>query len=193
MTERGWVHVICGPMFSGKTEALLKTVRRLEIAGKNVGLFKPEIDVRTEQIISRNGLSYPSKSIEGVTQLYSSLMRNDYDYIAIDEAQFFDKTLYSAVRTIANSGIRVIVSGLDRDFLGRAFGPMGDILVEADSVDKLTAVCFVCKEEASLTQRLVYDSVGNRRPAKTDDPLIVFGGINDDVYEARCRKCWEIG
>lgn len=188
MKKRGWVHVICGPMFSGKTEALLRTVRRLEIAGKRVGLFKPELDTRTEIITSRNGLSWPSIPIKNITDFYNLFVTGLYDVVAFDEAQFFDKTIYPAVRAIANTGTEVIVSGLDRDFLGRPFGTMAELLVEADSVDKLTAVCFVCKGEASLTQRLV-----NGKPARADDPLIVVGGINDDVYEARCRKCWELG
>lgn len=186
--KKGWVHVICGPMYSGKTEALLKLVRRAEIAGKNVGLFKPELDTRTNTVTSRNGLSHPSISVAGINAIYNNVLKNNFDVVAFDEAQFFDKVLSSAVRTIANTGVEVIISGLDRDFLGRAFGPMGELLVEADSVDKLTAVCFVCKGEATLTQRLI-----NGQPAKYDDPLILVGGMGDDTYEARCRNCWELG
>jgi thymidine kinase len=188
MAERGWIHVICGPMFSGKTEALLKTVRRLEIAGKRIFLYKPEIDTRTTFIASRNGLQLPSETAKSSREIASVGISLLPDVIAIDEAQFFDDDLPSVVGVLADRGIFVIVSGLDRDFLKRPFGPMAGILSQADSIDKLTAVCFVCKGEASLTQRLVHGI-----PASADDPLIVVGGINDDKYEARCRKCWELG
>jgi thymidine kinase len=188
MADRGWVHVICGPMYSGKTEALLKAVRRLEIAGKRVFLFKPDIDTRTTYIESRNGLQLPSETAKSSREIASAGLSLLPDVIAVDEAQFFDDDLPAVIGTLANRGIFVLISGLDRDFLRRPFGSMAEVLAQADSVDKLTAVCFVCKGEASLTQRLV-----NGIPASANDPLIVVGGINDDKYEARCRKCWEIG
>jgi thymidine kinase len=190
MKNSGWVHVICGPMYSGKTEALIRLVNRAEIAGKVVLLLKPDIDTRTENVTSRNGLSHKSVAIgKGNAEIvYDSYLKYRPDIIAIDEAQFFSTMLPFAVQEMANQGAKVLISGLDRDFMGNAFGPMGDLLVIADEVTKLTSICFVCYNEASLTQRLV-----NGIPAKADDPLIVVGGINDDKYEARCRKCWELG
>ena len=181
-----WLHVICGPMYSGKTDELLRLTRRLAITGYDIAVFKPEVDTRTAEVASRSGAAYEAHSVphaQGIIDLGSGAQ-----VVVVDEAQFFDHALVSAVQYLLNRGKHVIVAGLDRDFLGRVFGCMGELLVMADDVTKLTAVCFKCKGEASLTQRLV-----DGRPASPDDPLVVVGGMGDEKYEARCRSCWRLG
>lgn len=186
----GWIHVITGPMYSGKTEALLRYVRRYDIMGKKLLLFRPQIDTRTKEVYSRAGMSFPAIPIINSAAILNTL--DDYsvyiDMVAIDEAQFMDDELADVCEWLANSGRRVLVSGLDRDFLRRPFGPMERLLTYADQADKLSAVCFTCKGEATLTQRLI-----DGRPATSDDPLILVGGMGDDTYEARCREHHEIG
>ena len=182
---RGWVSVITGPMYSGKTEALLGRVRRRDHMQKLVQVFRPALDTRTEAVVSRAGTSRMARSIQNSNDLLRLYEAWTPDVVAVDEAQFLDDRLPSLVRTLANDGVEVILAGLDRDFLGRPFGPMAALLVEADEVTKLTAVCFKCKGDASLTQRLV-----DGRPASASDPLVVVGGMGDEKYEARCRSCW---
>ena len=184
--SRGWVHVICGPMYSGKTEELIRLTARATISGKKLMVFSPNTDTRTDLITSRNGLSIPSIHIK--TSLELPTGDTDVEVVAIEEAQFFDENFPYIVNDLAQAGVKVLVSGLDRDFLGRPFGPMPELLAIADKVTKLTAICFKCKRRATLTQRLV-----NGIPAKADDPLVVVGGMGDDKYEARCRNCWELG
>lgn len=184
--KRPWLHVICGPMFSGKTDELLRLTRRLAITGYDIVVFKPDLDTRTESVVSRSGATYEARAVahaQGVIDLWAGA-----DVVVIDEAQFFDHALVSAVNYLLNRGTRVIVSGLDRDFRGDGFGCMPELLVMADKVTKLTAVCFRCKGEASLTQRLI-----DGEPAHRDDPLVVIGGMGDEKYEARCRSCWRLG
>ena len=180
-----WLHVICGPMFSGKTEELLRLTRRLAITGYDISVFKPSADTRTAAIESRSGATYEGHAVSHAQSIID--LGTGSDVVVIDEAQFFDDSLISAVNYLLNRGTHVIVAGLDRDFLGRAFGPMGELLVMADVVTKLTAVCFKCKGEASLTQRLI-----DGRPARRDDPIVVIGGMGDEKYEARCRTCWRL-
>lgn len=184
----GWVTVLCGPMFSGKTEALLRQVRRLDLMGRNLMVFKPAVDTRDPFVRSRMGAAVPGQMVKDSASLRLIATECNLEVVAIDEAQFFDDGLPEVVRELAQAGVYVLVSGLDRDFLARPFGPMGQLLVDADEVDKLTAICHRCKGIATLTQRLV-----NGQPASPDDPLLVIGGLNDDKYEARCRKCWRIG
>lgn len=183
----GWIHVLTGPMFSGKTEALLQLIRRYEIRAMNPKVFRPSIDTRTNTLVSRAGTSFPATSVDVPSQIIDQT--KDTDIIAIDEAQFFDFGLVTVVNYLAGIGKYVIVAGLDRNFLGQSFGPMGDILTIADSVDKRTAICFTCRGEATLTQRLI-----DGKPATYYDPLILVGGMGtDERYEARCRAHHQIG
>ena len=180
--HRGRVEVICGSMFSGKTEELIRRVRRAQIAKQQAQVFKPVIDVRysAERVTSHNGQDYDARpctdsaEIEGCITPYTTV-------IAIDEAQFFDDGLIPLVGKLATRGIRVILAGLDLDFRGEPFGPIPLLMSLAEDVTKLHAICTVCGEEASRTQRLV-----NGEPARYDDPIILVGAA--EAYEARCRE-----
>jgi thymidine kinase len=182
----GWIHVICGCMFSGKTDELLRLLRRAEIAGRRVILIRPTIDDRTapEVVESRSGVAYRARPVTGSAEIPALVSRERATVVAIDEAQFFDEGLTEIAELLAS----VILSGLDQDFLGRPFGPMPGLLALSDEVTKLTAICTVCGAEATRTQRLV-----GGRPAGRDDPLIVVGGLDDEKYEARCRAHHVIG
>jgi thymidine kinase len=177
-------------MFSGKTEALLRLVRRADIQSKNVMLFRPDVDTRTNYVQSRSGVAYHSHTVSrGSRSILDIAIAGMLDFVAIDEGQFFDEGLVDVVAELANDyQMHVLVSGLDRDFLGRGFGPMADLLVIADEVDKLSAVCVVCRKDASMTQRLI-----DGKPATPSSPLVLVGGMGDDRYEARCRTHHEIG
>lgn len=189
MSRAGWLHVIAGPMFSGKTDELLRHVRRYDVAGKSLMLFRPVSDTRSENIaLSRSGAAYPSTPFSDAVSVFGVVDAADLDVVAVDEAQFADPYLAKVLDDLAWDGRTVLVSGLDKDFLGRPFGPMGELLTMADEVTKLTAICHRCKGEASMTQRLL-----GGYPAKASDPLVVIGGMGDDRYEARCRACHEVG
>jgi thymidine kinase len=183
----GWMHVICGCMFCGKTDEMLRLLRRFSIAGRKVVLIKPRLDTRTEEgsVISRSGAQHPafsvnhSKEIEGLV--------GDADIVAIEEGQFFDEQLPEVVQRLADIGKQVLVTGLDQDYRGIPFGPMPRLMALADEVTKLTAICVVCGEPATRTQRLI-----DGRPAPSDSPLIVIGGLGDEKYEARCRLHHEV-
>lgn len=186
----GWVHAITGPMFSGKTDFLIRKLKRYDLMGRESIVFRPDIDNRITAFASRSGLEYPSHvSVPNSAYMASLIPANaDLRIVAIDEAQFFDDLLPVVIRTFADfMGLTVLVAGLDRDFLRRPFGPMAEVLTEADEVTKLTAVCFKCSGEATLTQRLI-----NGIPASADDPTILIGGMGDDKYEARCRDHYEV-
>jgi thymidine kinase len=186
----GWIHVIAGCMFSGKTDELLRLLRRAEIAGRRVMLIRPTIDDRTapEVVESRSGVAYRARPVHGAAEIPALVSHERATVVAIDEAQFFDDGLTEIAELLASEGRMVILSGLDQDFLGRPFGPMPRLLALADEVTKLTAICTVCGAEATRTQRLV-----GGRPAGRDDPLIVVGGLDDEKYEARCRAHHVIG
>ena len=171
-------------MYSGKTDELLRLTRRLAIVGKDIVVFKPAIDTRTGAVESRSGAYYDAHEVRNAQGILD--IGWDADVIVIDEAQFFDDRLTDAVYLLLKEKKHIIAAGLDRDFRGDGFGPVAELLVEADQVTKLTAVCFKCKGEASLTQRLI-----DGRPARRDDPLVVIGGMGDERYEARCRGCWQ--
>jgi thymidine kinase len=180
----GWIHVIAGCMFSGKTDELLRLLRRAEIAGRRIVLVRPSIDDRTlpEVVESRTGVGFAARAVTGSRDIPPIVTFERASVVAIDEAQFFDGQLPDVAELLAAEGRSVIVSGLDQDFLGRPFGPMPTLLALADQITKLSAICTVCGAEATRTQRMV-----GGRPAAADDPLIVVGGMNDDRYEARCR------
>jgi thymidine kinase len=186
----GWIHVITGCMFSGKTDEVLRLLRRADIAGRRIVLVRPVIDDRTppSSVESRSGAAYAARPVSGSAAIPAIVSAERAGVVAIDEAQFFDADLPAMCEVLADEGRSVLISGLDRDFLGRPFGPMPMLLALADQVTKLTAICTVCGDEATRTQRLV-----GGRPAAADDPLIVVGGMHDDRYEARCRAHHVVG
>jgi thymidine kinase len=189
-----WLHVIAGCMSSGKTDELLRLLRRAEIARRRVLLLRPDVDDRTpsEFAESRSKARFPSILVarSQPAGILSLARERDADLIGIEEAQFFDDRLVDAVQTLRDSGRHVIASGLNLDFAGRPFGPMPTLLALADEITMLTAICVVCGEVATRTQRLV-----GGRPAAIDDPLVVIGGFDAaaiETYEARCLRHHEI-
>jgi thymidine kinase len=179
----GKIEVITGCMFSGKSEELIRRLRRFQIAKLNTIAFKPLIDVRysKKEIVSHNGQKFTAIPVNNSTIIGFDTIDSDYDVVAIDEAQFFDLDLVKTVKRIAFNGKRVIIAGLDMDFRGEPFGPMPYLLSIADDVLKLKAVCSICGGEATMTQRLI-----NGKPANYNDPTILVGGI--ESYEARCKE-----
>jgi thymidine kinase len=180
--HRGGVEVVCGSMFSGKTEELIRRVRRAVIAKQKVQVFKPAIDDRysLDHIASHDGQLSHAHPIRLASEI-GPLLEPDTTVVAIDEAQFFDPALVEVVDALAERGLRVIVAGLDLDFRGEEFGPMPQLMCRAEDVVKLHAICVICGEPASRTQRLV-----NGQPARYDDPVVMIGA--QETYEARCRE-----
>lgn len=178
----GSIEVITGSMFSGKTDELIRRLRRATIARQKVQVFKPAIDNRyaEEKVTSHAGSDFDAVPIQSASKLIGCL-NADTTVVAIDEAQFFDAEIISIAQTLANRGLRVIVAGLDTDFRGEPFGPMPVLMAQAEVVDKLHAICMVCGEPASRTQRLV-----NGQPARYNDPVVIVGAA--ELYEARCRE-----
>ncbi len=178
----GSVEVITGSMFCGKTDELIRRLRRATIARQKVQVFKPAIDNRyaVEKVTSHAGTEFAAQPIQRAADILG-LVEVDTTVVAIDEAQFFDDEIVSIVQTLADRGIRVIVAGLDTDFRGEPFGPMPALMAQAEEVDKLRAICMVCGEPASRTQRLV-----NGQPAHYNDPVVIVGA--SELYEARCRQ-----
>ncbi len=182
----GWIEVICGSMFSGKTEELIRRVRRAQIARQRVQVFKHSLDARyaEREVASHNGLQLEAIPVENSARL-RALIAPETTVVAIDEGQFFDAGLVALCEELADRGLRVIVAGLDMDFRGEPFGPMPQLMARAERVDKLQAICVVCGGPASRTQRLI-----NGQPAAYDDPVIMVGA--DEVYQARCRGCHQV-
>jgi thymidine kinase len=182
----GWIEVICGSMFSGKTEELIRRLRRAQIAKQKVQVFKPAIDDRygIQRITSHNGLYADAMPVQEA-RVILDLVERDTTVVAVDEVQFFDWQISRVCEELAGRGLRVIVAGLDMDFRGEPFGPMPVLMAEAEEVEKLQAICVVCGRPASRTQRLIDDE-----PASYDDPVIMVGA--SEVYEARCRHCHEV-
>jgi thymidine kinase len=183
----GWVHVICGCMFCGKTDEMLRLLRRFSIAGRRVLLVKPRLDTRTDadRVFSRSGAQHEAVTVDSSSQIEG--VAGEADIVAIEEGQFFDEQLPDVVERLAGAGKQVIVTGLDRDFRGIPFGAMPRLMALADQVTKLTAICVLCGEPATRTQRLI-----GGQPAPFDSPLIVIGGLGDETYEARCRLHHEV-
>ncbi|MDF1565059.1 MAG: thymidine kinase [Deltaproteobacteria bacterium] len=177
--DTGWIEVICGPMFSGKTEELIRRVTRAQIARLKLQIFKPAIDVRYHErkVVSHNQLSIESTPVEDAEAILSKL-EEGVQVVAIDEAQFFGPELLEVCEQIAGRGIRVIVAGLDQDYRGVPFDPMPAILAVAEYVTKQLAICVVCGKPAGRSQRLV-----------ADKHRVVVGA--SDAYEARCRACFD--
>jgi thymidine kinase len=173
----GWIEVICGSMFSGKTEELIRRLKRARIARQKVEIFKPKVDVRYDEInvVSHDENSIPSTPVESASQIL--LYANDVDVVGIDEAQFFDSELASVCNTLANQGIRVIVAGLDMDYLGNPFGPIPALAAIAEDVIKVHAICMQCGDIASYSHRTI-----------SSKNLVVLG--EKDSYEPLCRRCF---
>jgi len=183
----GWVHVIAGCMFCGKTDEMLRLLRRFSIASRRVVLVKPRLDTRTDAVtvVSRSGVHHEAVPVDSSDEI--DALARDADVVGIEEGQFFDERLPEAVERLAALGKQVVVTGLDRDFRGVPFGTMPRLLALADQVTKLTAICVVCGEPATRTQRLI-----DGQPAPANSPLIVIGGMGDETYEARCRLHHEV-
>ena len=176
-TKKGWIEVVCGSMFSGKTEELIRRLKRAQIANLRVEIYKPTVDTRYDisAIVSHNESRVSSVPVLNSQQIL--LLAQDVDVVGIDEAQFFDEEMPNVAETLALRGIRVIVAGLDMDFLGRPFGPMPAILAMADYVTKLHAICVVCGDIANYSYR-----------KSVSDATVLLG--ERDVYEPRCRTCY---
>lgn len=178
--RRGWIEVICGSMFSGKTEELIRRLKRVRIAEQSVEIYKPARDTRysVNEVVSHDARSIPSIAIQHPSEILQ--VSSSIDVIGIDEAQFFDDALVGVCEALALRGHRVIIAGLDMDFRGRPFGPMPGLLAVAEYVTKLHAICNHCGNLATHTYRLT-----------TDAETVVLG--EKDIYEARCRHCFNEG
>lgn len=184
--REGWLEVISGCMFAGKTEELIRRINVLSYAKKNIIVFKPKIDNRYSdtEIVSHSGVKVPCLVIEKAQEILNRI-KADTDVVAIDEVQFFDQEVVCVCEYLADKGIRVIVAGLDKDFRGEPFGIMPELLTRAEFVTKLTAVCTKCGAPATRTQRLV-----NGKPASFNDSIVLVGAV--EHYEPRCRHCHEV-
>jgi len=174
---RGWIEVICGSMFSGKTEELIRRLKRAKIARQRVEIFKPAIDVRydDEKVVSHDSNEIMSTPVPGSSNII--LMASDVDVVGIDEAQFFDAGLPEVCTQLANSGVRVIVAGLDMDFKGKPFGPIPQLLAVAEYITKVHAICVKCGNLAHFSHRTV-----------TNEKLVMLG--EKESYEPLCRHCY---
>ena len=185
--QEGWVEVVSGVMFSGKSEELLRRIRRALIARKRVQVFKSHLDDRyggVFRISSHDGSELEAHPVSNSVQI-AELIRPESQVIAIDEAQFLDDGVVDVVNDIADRGVRVIVAGTDMDFRGEPFGPIPKLLAIAERIDKLHAICVVCGDLATRNQRLI-----DGKAAPAEGPTIQVGG--SESYEARCRKCHEV-
>jgi thymidine kinase len=175
--KTGWIELICGSMFSGKTEELIRRLRRAEIANLPTRIFKPALDTRyaSDAIVSHNRISIPSLAVAHSSEILSFV--DGIEVVGVDEAQFFDREIVAVVRQLANDGVRVIVAGLDMDFQGNPFGPMPQLLAMAEFVTKVHAICQVCGSLANYSYRL-----------SEEDSQVLLG--EKSSYEPRCRKCF---
>ena len=182
----GWLEVVCGPMFSGKSEEMIRRLRRAEIAGQRVVLFKPRIDDRYDaaDVVSHAGVRMRGVAVGSVPELAARAA--GFEVVGIDEVQFFESRIVEAALALVQGGARVVAAGLDQDFRREPFGPMPLLLAHAEFVDKLQAVCHRCGGPATTTQRLV-----DGRPAPYSGDTVVIGAA--EQYEARCRGCHEPG
>jgi len=181
VSRLGWIEVVTGSMFSGKSEELIRRVRRAQIARQRVQIFKPRIDSRyaQDQIVSHSDMKLPSEVVASAAEILERL-DNRTEVVGIDEGQFFDASIVAVANTLADRGLRVIVAGLDQDYLGRPFEPMPQLMAVAEYVEKALAICMRCGAPANRSQRLV---------EATD--RVVVGGSHE--YEARCRRCFQPG
>lgn len=182
----GYIEVICGPMFAGKTEELIRRITRMEYAKRKFIVFKPRIDNRYSEteISSHNLRKIKAINIDSPSDIYNYL-DDSYQSVVIDEVQFFDSSMLDIVADLASKGLRVICAGLDMDFKGKPFGIMPELLAIAEKVTKLSAICVCCGCDATRTQRLI-----DGHEAYDDDPIVLVGA--KESYEARCRKCHKV-
>ncbi|KIX85226.1 thymidine kinase [candidate division TM6 bacterium JCVI TM6SC1] len=187
VAHAGSLEVICGPMFSGKSEELIRRLRRARIARMNVCTFKPKVDVRysPEHVVSHDGNALTAYSLGDPYEIVTIVQAQNINVIAIDEVQFFPEPLINVISTLIHSGKRIIAAGLDTDFKGAPFGIMPHLLALADSVTKLQAICTLCGQLAIHSQRIV-----NGQPARAHDPIVMVGA--QESYQARCRSCYTI-
>jgi len=174
----GWIEVICGPMFSGKTEELIRRLVRAQYAKQSVAIFKPKTDNRysDDYIVSHNKRKIKSIILESSKSIYD--YRDQADVFGIDEAQFFDDELIQISNKLAKLGKRVVIAGLDKDYKAQSFGPIHQLMIDAEYVSKVNAICMSCGDPASFTQRI-----------SSEEDLVVVG--ETDKYEARCRNCFK--
>jgi thymidine kinase len=185
-SKNGRLEVICGSMFSGKTEELIRRLRRAELAQQKTHIFKPAIDTRRDALTinSHNGSMLPAFLVHDSSIVLTTPL-TPAAVVGIDEVQFFDERIVDAILILVEKGHRVIVAGLDLDFRGIPFGCVPQLLALADSITKLNAVCIACGADAHFTQRLI-----NGKPARFDEPIFLLGV--EDCYQARCRGCYQI-
>ena len=176
--KRGWIEVICGSMFSGKTEELIRRLKRARFAKQKVEIFKPQIDTRYDEnnVVSHDANTIISTAVPAASNIL--LLASEVDVIGIDEAQFFDEEIISVCNQLASKGVRVIVAGLDMDFLGKPFGPMPALLASAEYITKVHAICVRCGELAQYSHRLV-----------ANQKTVLLG--ETDAYEPLCRSCYD--
>ena len=179
-SKTGWIEVVCGSMFSGKTEELIRRLKRAKIANLKVEIFKPQVDTRYHEtaVVSHDSNSITSTPVASSQNIL--LLSNDVAVVGIDEAQFFDNGLPDVCQQLANKGIRVIIAGLDMDFLGRPFGPMPALLAKAEYITKVHAICVRCGALANHSYRLV-----------ENENKVMLG--EKESYEPRCRECFQKG
>ena len=185
-SKGGWIEVITGCMFSGKTDEMIRRLRRGKIARHKIQVFKPVIDDRynKKNLASHSGSEFEATPVEEAQQI-KGLLEEGTSVVAIDEAQFFGNEIIPFVQELADNKYRVIVAGLDADFRGEPFGPMPILMAQSDKLDKFYAICMVCGESASFTQRLI-----DGKPVKYEDPIVIVGA--SELYEARCRIHHEV-
>lgn len=186
MKKLGELTVICGSMYAGKSEELIRRARRALYAKKKVQVFKPTVDTRFDEasVVTHQGVKHRAVRVGGVDELRRAI-EADTDVICIEEVQFFDRSIVRLVTDLADQGKEVIAVGLDQDFRREPFGAMGDLLAVADEVVKLRAICVRCGRTASHTQRII-----NGKPARADEPIVLIGAT--ESYEARCRTCYKM-
>ena len=183
----GWIELICGPMFSGKTEELIRRGTQAVFAGQEVQAFKHSLDAgryAEAELASHSGARMEAVAVSDARDILA-LVKPDVEVVVIDEVHFFDRTIADVCNALADEGKRVIVAGLDMDFRGEPFGPVPLLIAQAEMVDKLQTVCAICKARASFSQRLI-----NGQPAAYDEPVVVVGAA--ELYEARCRHCHQV-
>jgi len=187
LKSKGSLEVICGTMFSGKSEELIRRLRRARIAKQNIIIFKHSIDDRheSEDVISHDGNKLNAHATDNIATLFELAHQDNIDVIGIDEVQFFTNDIILVICKLVDAGKRVVVAGLDLDFRGIPFGCVPTLMAIADHVTKLHAICTACGKDAHFTQRLV-----NGKPAKHNDPIILVGA--QEAYQARCRGCYTI-
>jgi thymidine kinase len=186
-TKPGWIEVISGVMFAGKSEELIRRVRRSVIARKKVQVFKSHLDDRyggVYTVSSHDGTLVEAEPVQSSLEIMEKV-RSDTEVVAVDEAQFLDRGIVKVANELAGRGVRVVLAGTDSDFRGEGFGAMPELMAAAEIVDKMYAICVVCGGPATRNQRLI-----NGRPAPYDSPLIMVGG--SESYEARCRHCHQV-